>query len=354
MSISEIVTRSWGFLLVVGLSVANAPAFADDTSLTSEATWQWPDVAVYETQLASFLEQTKLSEEQRQSIEQLWKDTTSIDRGPLFLDRLLDITAKADERLASLTSELRAAGGNVVPASELAWLASDVPGWLQDVVRLATGRAFAQRNMYDESLEALSGLRVDQVCDPATLLFYRASAEHHLLKKDECLANVERLLQRSEELPTRYRQVAKLIKADIEPLKEDSLDEISRMMFDVQRRLDLGRAGQRVREREDKIIEKLDKLIEDIEKQMQQQQQQQQQQQNAQQMQQDGLQDSQIAGGTGPGDVDKKDNGNRAGWGNLPPAERQEALQQLTEELPSHYRQVIEGYFRQLAKDRKP
>jgi len=87
---------------------------------------------------------------------------------------------------------------------------------------------------------------------------------------------------------------------------------------------------------------------------MQQQQQQQQQQQNAQQ-QQNGqpMQDSQIAGGSGPGDVDKKENGKRAGWGNLPPAERQEALQQLTEELPSHYRQVIEGYFRQLAKDRK-
>ena len=54
----------------------------------------------------------------------------------------------------------------------------------------------------------------------------------------------------------------------------------------------------------------------------------------------------------GPGDVDQKDQGDRAGWGNLPPAQRQEALQRLTEELPSHYREVIEGYFRQLAKDR--
>ena len=30
----------------------------------------------------------------------------------------------------------------------------------------------------------------------------------------------------------------------------------------------------------------------------------------------------------------------------------QRQLQRLTEELPTHYRDVIEGYFRQLAKDR--
>lgn len=65
------------------------------------------------------------------------------------------------------------------------------------------------------------------------------------------------------------------------------------------------------------------------------------------------MEDSQIAGGQGPGDVDKRDNGQRSGWGNLPPAQRQESLQRLTEELPSHYREVIEGYFRQLAKEKR-
>jgi TolA-binding protein len=143
--------------------------------------------------------------------------------------------------------------------------------------------------------------------------------------------------------------------ADIDPLKTDSLDEVARMMNDVHRRLDLGRAGQRVRDEEQEIVDKLDKLIEKIEQQMQQQQQQQQQQQSGspQQAQNQAMQDSQIAGGSGPGDVDNKDIGDRAGWGNLPPAERQEALQRLTEELPSHYREVIEGYFRQLAKERR-
>jgi len=96
-----------------------------------------------------------------------------------------------------------------------------------------------------------------------------------------------------------------------------------------------------------------------LKQQMQQQQQQQQQQQASgqQNQQQQGMaqpmDDSRIAGGTGPGDIDQKETGKRDGWGNLPPAERQASLQRLTQELPSHYREVIEGYFRQLSKEKK-
>ncbi len=167
------------------------------------------------------------------------------------------------------------------------------------------------------------------------------------------MSNAKLLLERETELPVRYTQLAHLITADIEPLKSDTLDEIARLMNDVERRLDLGRAGKRVREEEEEIVKKLDKLIEDIENQMQQAQQQSQPndgKQNGAQSQP--MQESQIAGGPkGAGDVDQKEIGTRTGWGNLPPAERQEALQRLTEEYPSHYREVIEGYFRQLAKD---
>jgi hypothetical protein len=35
----------------------------------------------------------------------------------------------------------------------------------------------------------------------------------------------------------------------------------------------------------------------------------------------------------------------------LPPKERQEALQQISKELPAHYREAIEEYFRKLARE---
>jgi hypothetical protein len=61
--------------------------------------------------------------------------------------------------------------------------------------------------------------------------------------------------------------------------------------------------------------------------------------------------DSMPLQGKGPGNVDQKKIGNSAGWGNLPPKERENALQQMSEDLPAHFREIIEEYFRKLARD---
>ncbi len=173
------------------------------------------------------------------------------------------------------------------------------------------------------------------------------------------MAAVEQLLERESELASRYAVTARLMKSDIAPLKEDSLDEISRLMNDVQRRLDLGRTGKIVRDQEKQIVDKLDKMIDKIEQQLQEQQKQQQQQQDQAQgekskAQGKPMEDSRPAGTYGPGgDVDPKSLGNKSGWGDLPPAQRQEALQNITKDLPSHYREVIEAYFKALATENR-
>ncbi len=326
-----------------------APAQRD---LKKTASWNWPDVKIYEEQLLSYLEQRAVPNDLQARVQEYWDSTATDQHGPELLDRLLAVAGLVEPRIAELNLQLRSPDREPVAPGSLTWLTSDVPGWLQDAIRLACGRNFGQRRLYDEALETLSGLQLQTVCDPATLLFYRSVSEHHLLKKDECLANVKLLLERESELPSRFAKLANLIAADIEPLKNDSLDEISRLMSDVERRLDLGRAGTRVRDEEQEIVEKLDKLIDKIEQQMQEQKQQQKRQQSGTPSPAEiqPMQDSEIAGGSGPGDVDRKSSGDRFDWGNLPPAQRQESLQRLTEELPSHYREVIEGYFRQLSK----
>jgi hypothetical protein len=338
----------------LSVNAVAGPDQSPNSDLQKSASWNWPDVAIYEQQLLSYLDQNAAPEEMRQSLEAYWDRTKDMRRGPDLLDRLLDAAGIIEPRISELSQQLRSPDVQPVLPGDLPWLTSDVPGWLQDTVRLACGRALAQRRLYDEALETLAGLELPEACDPASLLFYRAAAQHALLKKSECLANVKLLLERDAELPSRFSQLARLIESDIAPLEQDSLDEVARLMQDVERRLDLGRAGTRVRDQEQEIVDKLDKLIDKIEQQMQEMQQQQQQQSGSpQQSQQQPMQDSQNAGGSGPGDVDNKDIGQRAGWGNLPPAERQESLQRLTEELPSHYRDVIEGYFRQLAKENR-
>lgn len=348
---------SWLTFTILG-GLGNFLWAQNPDKISRSASWQWPSAVSYQTYLDSFLDQRQVTADVRLTVQRAFGEANANGlRGPELLDRLLDISGLVEPKLAELVGQFRSIESVLVPPKDIPWLTSDVPGWLQDSVRLACGRAYAQRRMYDEALETLAGLELGQVCDPATLLFYRASAEHHLLRKGECLASLKVLLEREEELPVRYRQLSLLMQADISPLKEDSLDEIARLMTDVQRRLDLGRAGQRVRDVEDDIVSKLDKLIDKIEEQAKQMQQQQQGQQGQQGQQppngqQQPMEESQIAGGAGPGDVDQKKLEERSGWGNLPPAQRKEALQRLTEELPTHYRDVIEGYFRQLAKDR--
>lgn len=357
--LSAICFSSWAMPFMSNLLATGGQSQTNDSgdSLRKAATWKWPDLPLIEQHLISYLDQLQASESLRGRVLEHWKQTAPQTKGPALLDRVLASAAIVEPRIAEVVTRLNDPLAKPLLAKELAWLSSDVPGWLQDAIRLACGRSLAQRRLYDEALETLNGVEITQVCDPASLIFYRAVCQHHLLQKKECLANLDQLLERETELPARYTQLAQLMSADIKPLKDNSLDEVARLMNDVQRRLDLGRAGKRVRDEEDEIVKKLDKMIEKIEQQMQQMQQQQQQASGERKTQQQGksqpMEDSQIAGGGGPGDVDQKEIGKRDAWGNLPPGERQSSLQRMTQELPSHYREVIEGYFRQLSKDKK-
>ncbi len=60
--------------------------------------------------------------------------------------------------------------------------------------------------------------------------------------------------------------------------------------------------------------------------------------------------DSTPATGKGPGNNNKKNIGSKSGWGDLPAKEREEALQQIGKDFPSHYRDIIESYFRRIAE----
>jgi hypothetical protein len=172
-----------------------------------------------------------------------------------------------------------------------------------------------------------------------------------MLQRDEGLKSIARLLENEDEIPRRYASLARLMQADLEGLEDDSLDHIARRMDDIRRRLDLGRAGPKVREVEDGVIASLDKLIEEVEKQQQAAAAAASQSGGGQPMPTKPLQDSMPMGGKGEGNVANKPIGEKSGWGNLPPRERQEALQQISKEFPAHYRDMIEQYFRKLATE---
>ena len=225
--------------------------------------------------------------------------------------------------------------------------ASERPAFAVNHARLYIARWMVQNEFYDEAVGQFDKITTDDILDPAALLFYQSVAQHALMKKDACIENIERMLENEDYLPSRFVSLGKLMLADIKPLKTDSLDEISRMMKDIQRRQELYRSGKVVRNQEEEVLKKLDKMIEELEKK-------QQQQQAASSTNPSGpMQDSQNAGGIGPGKTDPKKIVEGGDWGNVPPEKRAEAMAEMTRDLPPHYRSIIEAYFRQLSQENK-
>lgn len=349
--------------LAVWWNMYAAAADMDD-QLAKRASWSPPSAEEVKSQLDELLASENADEAVRAKVAEAWTAGENAE----LLDRLAQSLSASNVAAAKAVAAIQFDMPGGPPVAELAALAdAGSPPLMRNNLRLLAARSLLQRELVDEGLELIKDFKPADVVDPAGLLFYQAVGHHRLLAKKECLTALSQLLERQDELPQRYLTVAQLMAADIEALKPDSLDEIARLMDDVRRRLDLARAGKKVRDQEDDVVAKLDKLIEELEKQQQEQEQQRQKQRQQQQQQQprngnqpqdpagrdanDPLRESALPRLDSKGIVDPKDLGKKSGWGNLPPKDRQEVLQQIGRELPAHFRETIEDYFKRLARD---
>jgi hypothetical protein len=332
-----------------GESVSVAPARDSDPELAREATWSPPTVAEVRVRLAEALADRRRVDAPHLAtdLDEAWQAAAAGRRD--LLDVVVQTLATQDPRAAAAVQAI-GQGGEPDPA----WLADAQGGtFVRDAIRLWWGRELVRHDRFDEALPLLVDLDVAGSVDPATLLFHRGCCQHWLLIRDGAVESLERLLEREDEIPARYARLARLLRADIAVVEADSLDHIARRMKDVRRRLDLGQAGPETKRVQAGVIESLDKLIDELE-----QQQQQQQGQAAAGGGGSGgqggsggraMDDSKLARGLGKGEVRKKDLGAGDGWGDLPPHEREAALQQIDREYPPYYREAIEQYFKRLA-----
>lgn len=296
----------------------------------------------------AWLDAQDASETARVEAAELWANGDD-PRGAELLERVARSIAVVDERAARIVATCDSDSALALP--DAGWLTESAEKDFERAnLRLMYGRWLAKHQLYEEARQQLEGLTPEDVIDPATLLFYQAVSYHRLLDQEQGLSVLKRLQHDVADSPERYLAVATLMQSDLEALEEESLDHISRRMDDIRRRLDLGRAGPKTREVEDGVIASLDKMIEEMEQ--QQQQQQQQQSGGGSNTPAMPMPDSRIAGGSGPGETKRRDLGDTSGWGALPPKEREAALQQIGKDFPSHYRDVVEEYFRRLATQR--
>ena len=335
-------------MFTLACSVAWAAPAQDE--LAKRASWTPPSAAEVKGQVLAWVATQKPDEATQKEVDARWADETLPQTGVGLLEHVALTIAFVDPEVRPIVELCRGVAPRRLSLPVETLIDESRDPFERSNLRLYYAQWLTQHALYDEALEQLDGLTYKDVVDPASLLFYQSVVHHRLLNKDGCLLSLNLLLENEADIPRRYLSVAKLMEADIKPLEKDSLDEVSRLMDDIQRRLNFGRAGTRVRDEEEDVIAKLDKMIEDLEKQRQQAQQ---ASGNANGTLQPSkpADDSNAMGGKGPGNVDQKQLKNEAGWGNLPPKERQEALQQISKDLPAHFRDVIEEYFRKLARE---
>lgn len=329
-----------------------AAAAQQEDLLSKAADWAPPAAIDVEAEALRWLNEHEPDGAVRARFGEIWADELPAAETGL-LERVARTFALIGPQTAELVALCASPRVHLVPPDQ-SWLRESAVSEFESAnLRLLFGRWLVHEEMYDEALEQIGDLKPDDVVAPAALLFYQGAAYHSLLEKEQGIAVLDRLLDGADQSPRRYVAVGRLMREDLAGVKPDTLDHIARRMRDVRRRLDLGRAGEKVRGIEDGVIESLDKLIKQLEE----------QQQAAAAAAGAGpggiqssapAQDSRIMGGKGPGEVDRKNIGGSSGWGSLPPKEREEALQQIGRDFPSHYRDVIEEYFRRRAGEESP
>jgi hypothetical protein len=367
------ILKRAGFALGVMMGVASVAHAAAPDSLPSsganefgaQASWAAPSVGEVRARVLKWLDERKPADDVRGQVEKMWPaDETRSATNTELLDRVATTIAMVEPAAKELV-EFCAKHSEQIIVPEFAILKDDkLHPFVRSNLRLLLGRWLAQEKYYDESVAQIGKLEPADVVDPASLLFYQSVNHHWFLDKTEGMKTIGKLFERREELPRRYATMATLMQADLSALKDESLDHISRRMNDVTRRLDFGRAGKKVQGVENGVIASLDKLIEEIEQQAQAAAAARAQSQGRGQRDGKGQQRGRAQGiqprnpatestpavGKGPGNVTKKGIGNSSGWGDLPAKDREEALQQIGKDFPSHYREIVESYFRKIAE----
>lgn len=236
--------------------------------------------------------------------------------------------------------------------------------YLSLYARASLARSYVEQDRLEEAeplLADLAGreaeLRERGFLEPEVdflLAYCQLSNLHYEAAKD----SLETFTRQHPDAPERLRLSARQMLLELQARQPDGLGDVADLMTYASRRLGIGHADKLAQERQQRAIDLLDALIEQT----------QQAEQQLLQASQGGnprgtgkqsgqpmapASESMIPSGDGsigrlgrspaanPGDT----------WGNMREEERQRILQTLGQHFPSQYRQLVEQYYLQLAKE---
>jgi len=218
--------------------------------------------------------------------------------------------------------------------------------YLVGALRYYLAQRLVQARLFDEAKTVLVDLTPENSIDPAGVLLLKAVVFHHFFEKEEGLAALQgfQAIAEKEPVSRRSAEIAKLLQFEWERQSQEESESIARQMNDVRRRLGQGRTDDDTQGAEEDVLQALENLIERLE------QQRQMKQGNEGQQSNNPAKDSERLLQKGPGHVDRRDFIPGDNWGDLPPKDREEALLKIEKEFPPYYRDIIEQYFREMAK----
>lgn len=309
-----------------------------------------PSTDEVRNRVIAWLGEQSVPEAQREQVLAIWAEADSSLSPDRLFDRVVKSFAIADPDITKLVQECNSPARSPLPPNADFLKQKPQAPFFQANINLFYGRHLVERRLFDEAWEVLKSIDGRQVVDPSSLFFFQAVAAQGMLELKPALDAIEQLLTNTERVPVRYSATATLMQADLKSLEEKSLGELARLMSDSERRLELGRAGDKVQGIQERIIANLDEIIKKVE----------QQQGGGGGGGGDGqggnsntpggaADDSRVKGEEAPGETDKKRFENKGSWGNLPEKDLAKAKNDLNKNFPSNYEQAIEKYTKKLA-----
>lgn len=226
-------------------------------------------------------------------------------------------------------------------------------------------KALVQRQRLAEAHDRVKALLEDSATELEQYTYFAPEMQFVLgyvlvsdLQYVEAAEALEAFLSRYPDASQRLVVPAQQMLKEIKNQQPGNIGEVVDLMNFCGRRLDATDTGQKVLERQARIVELLDELIEQAE-----------QQESSSSSSGGGgggsdgkggpspanpMQQSTLPGGagtTGDGTGNNKRANPAEAWGSMPPAEREKILQALRDSFPSRYRRLVEQYYADLAKE---
>jgi hypothetical protein len=229
--------------------------------------------------------------------------------------------------------------------------------YLYNSLQIYLARRLMQGRFFSEAIVILEEIKAENCINPAELFINKAIIYNGLSRNADGLEAIKnfRIAEKNGVLISRrYVELAKLLEYEMKEGKEDnSPKDISKKMDNARRILGKGDTGKEAQETEEDILKSLERLIKEVEAQAKNSQQGESKNKGDSLQSNNPASESEIARGKAPGNVDRKEFDPNGNWGNMPPKEREAALSKIEREFPSHYRDIIESYFREMANGDK-